>query len=295
MAASLLDELGATLRETAARVGPKVVGVGHRAGVGSGVVIGEDQILTNAHNLSGNGISVTFHDERTTEGEVLGVDVDGDLAVIAAATDGIEPVAWSTSEVAPGLPLIGVARPGGRDLRVTIGFVSGANRSFRGPRGRRIAGGFEHTAPLLPGSSGGPVVDTSGGLLGINTHRLGGGFYLALPADQELKSRIDALASGQAPKTRRLGVALAPARVAAHLRRAVGLPERDGLLVRGVEEGGPADAAGVREGDLIVGAAGEPTTTLDDLHRILTNAGTTLELSLVRGNDESIVTVSFPD
>ena len=139
------------------------------------------------------------------------------------------------------------------------------------------------------------MVDTSGGLLGINTHRLGGGFYLALPADAELKSRIDALASGQAPKTRRLGVALAPARVAAHLRRAAGLPERDGLLVRGVEEGGPADTAGVREGDLIVAAAGESTSTLDDLHRILTNAGATLELGLVRGNDESTVTVSFPD
>ncbi|MGH8959291.1 MAG: PDZ domain-containing protein, partial [Acidimicrobiia bacterium] len=94
---------------------------------------------------------------------------------------------------------------------------------------------------------------------------------------------------------RRLGVALAPAKVAAHLRRAVGLPEREGLLVRGVEDGGPAATAGVREGDLIVAAGGEPTKALDDLHRILTNAGSTLELGLVRGNDESTVTVTFPD
>ena len=295
MSASLLDELGAALQETADKIGPKVVGVGNRSAAGSGVVIGEGQILTNAHNLSGDGVTVTFADGKTAEAAVRGIDVDGDLAVLGTATDGVEPIGWSSAEVKPGLPLIGVARPGGRDLRVTFGFVSGANRSFRGPRGRRIAGGFEHTAPLLPGSSGGPVVDTSGGLLGINTHRLGGGFYLALPADRELKSRIEALAAGKAPKTRRLGVALAPARVAAHLRRAVGLSEREGLLVRGVEDGGPADTAGLREGDLIVAAGGEPTPALDELHRILTNAGTTLELSVVRGNDESTVSVTFDE
>jgi serine protease Do len=293
--AALLEELGTALRKAAEQLGPKVVGVGNRTAAGSGVVIGPDRILTNAHNLTGDEVSVTFADERRARAEALGVDVDGDLAVLAAATDGVEPITWSAPELAPGLPVMAIARPGGRDLRVTFGFVSGVNRSFRGPRGRRIPGGFEHTAPLLPGSSGGPVVDSEERLLGINTHRLGGGFYLALPADADMKSRIDSLAAGQAPKMRRLGVALAPSKVAARLRRAVGLPEREGLLVRGVEEDAPADRAGVREGDLIVGAGGEVTASLDDLHRILAGAGNALALDLVRGTEESTVTVTFDE
>ena len=90
--------------------------------------------------------------------------------------------------------MFALANPGGRGLRVTFGFVSGVERTFRGPRGRRITGSLEHTAPLLPGSSGGPVLTAAGQLLGINTNRLGEGFYLAIPADEALRGRVDALA-----------------------------------------------------------------------------------------------------
>jgi serine protease Do len=293
MMVAVLDELGQSLREVADKVGPSVVGVGHRWAAGSGVAIGTGRVLTNAHNLAGDEITVSFEDGRTASAEVLGVDVDGDLAVLGVDIGASEPITWSAAEVGPGLPVVGIARPGGRGLRVTFGFVSGVDRSFRGPRGRRITGGFEHTAPLLPGSSGGPVVDTSGALVGINTHRLGGGFYLAIPANDDLKQRIDSLGRGQAPTTRRLGVALAPAEVAARLRRAVGLPERDGLLVRGVEEDEPAHRAGVREGDLIVSAGGDAVTSIDDLHRLLASAETTLSLGLVRGTEELSVAVQF--
>ena len=132
----------------------------------------------------------------------------------------------------------------------------GVARSFRGPGGRLIGGSIEHTAPLAPGSSGSPILDGSGRLLGINTQRIGEGFYLALPADEALRARIDALGRGESTVRPRLGIAVAPGHVARHLRRAVGLPDRDGILVRGVEEGSPAEAAGIREGDLIVSAGG---------------------------------------
>jgi S1-C subfamily serine protease len=151
----------------------------------------------------------------------------------------------------------------------------------------------EHTAPLLPGSSGGPIVDASGRLLGINTNRLGKGFYQAIAADAALRDRASALGRGESPRRRRLGVGLAPAEVARKLRRAVGLEERDGLLVREVEEGSPAAAAGIAEGDLIVGAAGRPVTSADDLFDAMGSvaADAALEVSLLRGTEERTVTI----
>ena len=118
--------------------------------------------------------------------------------------------------------------------RVTLGAVAAVAGGFRGPRSRPIPGACEPPAPLARGASGGRVVTATGALLGINTHRLGEGFYLAMPADTTLRERIDQLASGQAPRHRQLGVALAAPHVARRLRAAVGLPERDGLLVQQV-------------------------------------------------------------
>jgi serine protease Do len=130
-------------------------------------------------------------------------------------------------------------------------------------------------------------------LLGLNTHRLGEGFYLAIPADATLRERVDQLAAGESPTRRRLGIAVAPSFVARRLRRAVGLPELDGLLVRGVEDGSPAAAAGVSGGDLIVSANGSDVRTADDLWAVLDGAADEVELKIVRGADEMTVRVSF--
>jgi serine protease Do len=190
-----------------------------------------------------------------------------------------------------------VSPPGGRGLRVTFGFVSGIERTFRGPRGHRIAGSLEHTAPLLPGSSGGPVLNADGQLLGINTNRLGEGFYLAIPADEALRGRADALARGETTASPRLGVAIAPGHVARRLRRAVGLPDSDGLLIREVMEDSPAARAGLAQGDLIVAAPGRPIRTPDDLFEALKAAGPggSIELNVIRGTSELTVQVSFAD
>jgi S1-C subfamily serine protease len=294
---AILDEIGASIRQLAEGAGPAVVGIGQRWGVGSGIVLGEGTVLTNAHNVRGDQVTVTFADGRTAEGNVTGRDVDGDLAVISVDTNGVPALPWSDgAPVEVGTPVFALSNPGGRGLRVTFGFVSGVERTFRGPRGRRIIGSLEHTAPLLPGSSGGPVLTAAGQLLGINTNRLGEGFYLAIPADETLRGRADALGRGESAQAPRLGVAIAPNFVARKLRRAVGLPEADGLLIRDVVDDSPAARAGVAQGDLIVAAAGHPIRTPDDLFDALKAAqGGTITLNVIRGTDERTIEVTFGD
>jgi S1-C subfamily serine protease len=291
---AILDEIQASIAGLADGAGASVVGIGQRWGVGSGIVIGTGRVLTNAHNVRGDQVTVTFADGRTAEGSVAGHDIDGDLAVIDVDTGGAPALPWATGVSASiGAPVFALANPGGRGLRVTFGFVSGIDRTFRGPRGRRIAGSVEHTAPLLPGSSGGPVTDAAGQLVGINTNRLGEGFYLAIPADEALRGRIDALGRGESTTPPRLGVAIAPGHVARRLRRAVGLPDVEGLLIREVTEASPAARSGLAQGDLIVAAAGQPIRTADDLFDALPAAAGTVELSIVRGADERAIQVVF--
>ena len=293
---SLLDEVQTTIRQLADGAGPSVVGIGQRWGVGSGIVLGDGRVLTNAHNVRGDQATVTFADGRTADGSVAGADIDGDLAVINVDTAGAAALPWAGGAGAElGQAVFALSNPGGRGLRVTFGFVSGVERTFRGPRGRRITGNLEHTAPLLPGSSGGPVLTAGGQLLGINTHRLGEGFYLAIPADEALRGRVDALARGESAAPPRLGVALAPGHVARRLRRSVGLPETEGVLIRGVEEDSPAAQAGLAQGDLIVAAAGRPVRDPDDLFDALqaSAVGGSIQLSVVRGTDERTIEVRF--
>jgi serine protease Do len=260
-------------------------------------VLSEGRVLTNAHNVRGDRVTVTFAGGRTAEGNVAGLDMDGDLAVVDVDTGDVPALPWaSQTPTEIGTAVFAVANPGGRGLRVTCGFVSGLERTFRGPRGHRITGSLEHTAPLLPGSSGGPVLNAEGQVLGINTNRLGDGFYLAIPADDALRPRVDALARGESAATPRLGVVIAPAPVARRLRRAVGLPDADGLLIREVIEDSPAARAGLAQGDLIVAGAGLPIGTPDDLFDALKAApGATIELSIVRGIDERAIQVTFAD
>ena len=294
---STITDLQQAIRHAVERVGPAVVGFGRGWGRGSGVVVAPGRILTTAHNLRGEEVTVNLPGRRREAGRVAGMDPDLDLAAIAVDTADVEPVEWDPAGADPaiGTPVIALGDPGGRGLRATPGFVSSEGRDIRGPRGRTIAGCIEHTAPLPRGSGGGPLVDLEGRLLGLNAVRLDGGLIVAIPAGKHLAERAERLWSGDSLRPLRLGVAIAPSRAARRLRRSVGLPHVDGLLVRSVADESPAGAAGIERGDLITHAAGRPLTGVDDLYEALDTltAGDSLDLRVVRGATERDVAVSF--
>jgi serine protease Do len=294
---STITDLQQAIEHAVGRVGPAVVGFGRGWGRGSGVVVAPGRVLTTAHNLRGDEITVNLPGGHREPGRVAGLDPDLDLAAIAVDTGEVEPVEWDPALPGPGIgtPVIALGDPGGRGLRATPGFVSSAGRDIRGPRGRTIADCIEHTAPLPRGSGGGPLVDLEGRLLGLNAVRLEGGLIVAIPAGERLAERAERLWSGDSVRPVRLGVAIAPPRVARRLRRSVGLPHVDGLLVRSVAEQSAAEAAGIERGDLIAAAAGRPLTGVDDLYQALDSRapGDSLELRVVRGTTERDVAVTF--
>jgi len=158
---SVLSELQEAVAAVAVAVGPSVVGIGSRLR-GSGVVIADGRVLTNAHNLRGGEVTVRFADGRTTRGAVKGVDWDGDLAVVEADTTGVPAIPWSSVTATIGSAVFAAAATPAGGTRVSFGFVSSVERAFRGPGGRLISGSLEHTAPLAPGSSGSPLLDAEG-------------------------------------------------------------------------------------------------------------------------------------
>jgi S1-C subfamily serine protease len=288
---TVIDDLSSTARSVLAELGTSLVTIG-QDGRGSGIVIAAGKVLTNAHNLRDRTTLVTFADGRAEQGSLVGADEDGDLVVLDVDTGSVAPAAWAEQSPAAGDIVYALSR-GGHRTRISFGMVSSVDVAFNGPRGRQVHGGIEHTAPLVRGSSGGPVADAAGRVVGLNTHRTGRGFYVARPIDEALQSTVADLAAGRSVVRPRLGDALAPPEVAAKLRASVGLPERDGLLVRGVEPDGPAADAGIVEGDLLVAAGDVALTSIESLHDVLANAGETLTLTVVRGTDERTVEITF--
>jgi serine protease Do len=129
-------------------------------------------------------------------------------------------------------------------------------------------------------------MDAAGGLVGVNATRLAGGFVLTIATDAETRARVAALAAAEQRSDRTLGVAIAPAREARRLRRAVGLEQRDGLLVRAVAPDSPASRAGIQRGDMIVAVGATPIATVDDLLAQLETEGAELAMTIVRGSNE---------
>jgi S1-C subfamily serine protease len=244
-------------------------------GSGSGFVITPDGlILTNSHVVhDASAIAVTMFDGRTFEADLVGDDPDTDLAVIRARASGLTVAGLGDSQkVRVGQIAIAIGNPYGFHCSVTAGVVSALGRSLRARTGRLMDNIIQTDAALNPGNSGGPLVDSRGDVIGVNT-------AIILPAQGlcfAIASNTARFVAGRLIRDGKLrrsyvGVAGQNVPIPRRLVRFHVLPAAHGVRVASVEPGSPAAAAGLREGDIICEFAGQAVSGIDDLHRLLTD------------------------
>ena len=294
--AGLLDAYSRAVVGAVARVSPAVVHIQVRqennrlGGSGSGFVFTPDGfMLTNSHVVHGAAeVTVTTEEGDHFPAELVGDDPDTDLAVIRGRTSAPSVPLGSSRKLAVGQLVIAIGNPLGFQHTVTAGVVSALGRTMRSRSGRLIDGVVQTDAALNPGNSGGPLVDSQGHVVGVNTATIMGaqGICFAIGADtaEFVASRL--IRDG---RIRRSYVGLMGQGVPLHRRivRYYDLPADTGLLVENVVPGSPAERAGLRERDVIVSFARQPISGVDDLHRLLTaeRSGVTSEVEVVRGTE----------
>lgn len=274
---ALLDAYSRTVSDVAERVSPAVVKIearkGARGGAGSGFVFtANGYILTNSHVVHGaSALDVVLHDGRRFQGEIVGDDPATDLAVVRVQADGLPVLELGESRsLRPGQLAIAIGSPYGFSYSVTAGVVSALGRSLRSESGRMMDGIVQTDAALNPGNSGGPLVDSRGRVIGVNSAVIlpAQGLCFAIPIDTAKYVAGRLIEHG---RIRRgvLGLGGQDVKVPRGLAKRLGVAAESGVLVIAVEPGGPAADAGVEEGDLIVGWGGKPVAGVDDLHRSL--------------------------
>jgi S1-C subfamily serine protease len=293
-----LDAYSRVVVDVAERVTPSVANLrvtrrarGGRvpAGAGSGVALTPDGfLLTSAHVVAGPNRAgrATFTDGRELRFEVIGADPLSDLAVLRADADDLQPATLGDAErLRVGQLVVAIGNPHGFAGSVTAGVVSALGRSLpaRTRRTARIIDNVIQTdAALNPGNSGGALVDSSGGVVGINTAVAGIGLGLAVPINTATRSIVGALMSEGRVRRAYLGIAGGPRPLPPHARSHS--PLATGVEVIEVVDGSPAERAGVRAEDLIVEVDGTPIGGVDDLQRLMVAEliGRRLTASVVR-------------
>jgi S1-C subfamily serine protease len=278
----LLDAYSEAVVGAVERVSPSVVKIevvhrGRRAGgSGSGFVFTTDGfVLTNSHVVHGaTGITAMLADGRRLPATLVGDDPDTDLAVVRIAADGVPAaVLGDSSRLRVGQVAIAIGNPLGFHATVTTGVVSALGRSLRAQSGRLIDDVLQTDASLNPGNSGGPLVNSRGEVIGVNTAMIlpAQGICFAIAIDLAKFVATSLMHDGRIVRGW-IGVGGQNAKIRRHLVRRHELSSESGVLVLSAEKGSPAERTGLREGDIIVSLAGQPVAGVDDLHKRLTRA-----------------------
>jgi S1-C subfamily serine protease len=297
---SLLDAYSEAVIGAAERVSPSVVKIEvqhekRRGGAGSGFVFTPDGfILTNSHVVQGaSAIQVVLPDGERYRADKVGDDPDTDLAVVRITAPNLTPVTLGDSQtLRVGQLVIAIGNPYGFQATVTSGVISALGRSLRSQNGRLIDNVIQTDAALNPGNSGGPLVTSNGEVVGVNTAIIlaaqGICFATAINTAKYVAPRL--IRDG---RIRRgfIGVAGQNAPLHRVLVRTHHLAAATGIFVVGVEQNSPAQRAGVREGDIIVGLNDQSVPDIDALHRLLTDypPGVRAGLIVVRGTEKLVL------
>jgi S1-C subfamily serine protease len=299
---SLLDVYSRTVAAVVNRVAGSVVNIRVTAGArgqgsGSGFVIARDGfILTNSHVVhAAREMEVTLHDGRSFQAQMIGADPETDLAVVRIDAPDLQHVRLADSAaIRVGQIAVAIGSPFGFQQTVTAGIVSALGRTMRAESGRLMDDIIQTDAALNPGNSGGPLVNSAGEVIGVNT-------AVILPAQGicfAIASNTAQFVAGwliKEGRLRRSSIGVAGQNVPLHPRvvRFHKLPMSRGILVAELEAASPAALAGVRPGDVIVGFKGQPIGTIDDLHKRLTASeiGVASPLMVLRGTEKLFLVV----
>ncbi len=294
----LLDAYSKAVVDVVERVGPAVVSIrllkhgssplSGGEGAGSGVIIAPDGfILTNNHVVElADQVEVTLTDGRTFPAQIVGTDPATDLAVVRAGANSLPSVELGESNlVRVGQLAIAIGNPFGFQSTVSTGVISALGRTLRSQTGRLIENVIQTDVPLNPGNSGGPLVDSRGRVIGINTAMIymAQGISFAVPVNTA-KWVVSELVTHSKVRRAYLGIAGQPRPIVRRIQRQFQLTAATAVDVVTVERHGPAHRAGLREGDLIIAVNGEGVTNVDDIHRVLAGlpTGSPLNLSILR-------------
>jgi len=300
----LLDAYSRSVASAVNKVGPAVVHIAVRqaarssqgqreaGGSGSGFVFTPDGfVLTNSHVVHGaKEIVVTFADTQSCRATLIGDDPDSDLAVLRVDVAGQLPFAalGASRPLSVGQVAIAIGNPLGFQHTVTAGVVSALGRSMRSRTGRLIDNVIQTDAALNPGNSGGPLVNSRGEVIGVNTATILGaqGICFAIGADTARFVAVRLIRNGRIERSY-IGVAGQDVPIHPRIVRHYALASGNGAMIISVEPGSPAEAAGLQERDVVVGFAQRPISGVDDLHRVLTEvgAGAYQEIALLRGTE----------
>jgi len=301
---ALLDSYSRTVADIVDRVSPSVVRIdmsrdsGAPAGAGSGVIVSPDGlILTNAHVVeAGRRADVTTLEGRRLAAAILGRDPDTDLALLRVHDSASLPFArlGDSKKLRRGQIAIAIGNPLGFDASVTAGIVSALGRTLRARNGRMIDDVIQTDAALNPGNSGGPLVSSSGEVIGINTAVIMGaqGICFAVAANSASFVLGELVRHGRVRRAF-IGISAQQMAIPARRRRAVDLVQESAVMVATVESGSAADRAGLKPGDIVLRLDGEIITGADDLIRALTGEkiGKSVALDVLRGLERLTVSL----